>query len=123
MMSNTWKDIGTLLLEYGLIVEKDLSEGVKLQKETGLRLGEALVQLGKVSMEDIDWVLSKQLDIPSSLRIFPLIMNCLTNSRRNFSSRTRYCRSMKQMTRYQLSQRTLSINLQSVSSRNRSANR
>jgi len=64
MMSNTWKDIGTLLLEYGLIVEKDLTEGIKLQKETGLRLGEALVQLGKVSMEDIDWVLSKQLDIP-----------------------------------------------------------
>jgi hypothetical protein len=63
-MSNTWKDIGTLLLEYGLIAEKDLTEGVKLQKETGLRLGEALVQLGKISMEDIDWVLSKQLDIP-----------------------------------------------------------
>jgi len=64
MMSNKWKDIGTLLLEYGLIIDKDLKEGIKLQKETGLRLGEALVKLGKISMEDIDWVLSKQLDIP-----------------------------------------------------------
>lgn len=59
-----WQDIGTLLLEYGLINNDDLREGLKLQTECGLRLGETLVKLGKVSMEDIDWVLSKQLDIP-----------------------------------------------------------
>lgn len=59
-----WKDLGTLLLEYGLINGGELNEGLKLQSQTGLRLGEALVKLGKVSMEDIDWVLSKQLDIP-----------------------------------------------------------
>lgn len=59
-----WKDIGTLLLEYGLINSGDLDEGLRLQKEKGLRLGEALAQLGKVSMDDIDWILSKQLDIP-----------------------------------------------------------
>jgi hypothetical protein len=59
-----WKDIGTLLLEYGLIGAQDLKEGIRLQKEAGLRLGEALVKLGKVTMEDIEWILSKQLDIP-----------------------------------------------------------
>jgi type IV pilus assembly protein PilB len=59
-----WKDIGTLLCEHGLINSDDLKEGIKLQKKTGLRLGEALVKLGKVSMEDIDWILSQQLDIP-----------------------------------------------------------
>jgi len=59
-----WKDIGTLLLEYGLINTDDLKEGLKIKAQSGLRLGEALVKLGKVSMEDIDWVLSKQLDIP-----------------------------------------------------------
>ena len=59
-----WKDLGTLLLEYGLITNDDLKEGLKIQKEAGVRLGEALVKLGKVTMEDIDWVLSKQLDIP-----------------------------------------------------------
>jgi len=63
-MRADWKDIGTLLLEYGLLSNNDLKEGVTLQKETGLRLGEALVRLGKISMEDVDWVLSKQLDIP-----------------------------------------------------------
>ncbi|MBI4681634.1 MAG: hypothetical protein HY757_00790 [Nitrospirae bacterium] len=59
-----WQDIGTLLMEFGLINDNDLKEGIKLQKESGLRLGEALVKLGKVSIEEIDWVLSKQLDIP-----------------------------------------------------------
>jgi len=59
-----WKDLGTLLLEYGLINIDDLHEGLRLQKQSGLRLGEALVKIGKVSMEDIDWALSKQLDIP-----------------------------------------------------------
>ena len=59
-----WKDIGSLLREYGLINNDDLNEGLKLHEETGLRLGEALVQLGKISKEDIDWILSKQLDIP-----------------------------------------------------------
>jgi len=58
------KTIGTLLLEYGLIGPEDLDEGLALQNETGLRLGEALARLGKTTMEDIEWVLSKQLDIP-----------------------------------------------------------
>ena len=38
--------------------------GVPVRRKSGDRLGEALVKLGKVTMEDIDWVLSKQLDIP-----------------------------------------------------------
>jgi len=61
---SAWKDIGTLLLEYGLITDNDLKEGIRHQEKTGLRLGEALAKLGKVTMEDIDYVLSKQLDIP-----------------------------------------------------------
>lgn len=59
-----WKDLGTLLREYGLISAADLQEGLDLHQKSGLRLGEALVQLGKISMEDVDWVLSKQLNIP-----------------------------------------------------------
>ncbi len=62
-MSN-WKSIGQLLLQYGLTDNDALNEGLKMHKETGVRLGEALVKLGKVSKEDINWALSKQLDIP-----------------------------------------------------------
>jgi type IV pilus assembly protein PilB len=63
-MSIKWTDLGTLLLQYGLINAEDLKEGLELQKRSRTRLGEALVKLGKVTMEDIDWILSKQLDIP-----------------------------------------------------------
>ena len=63
-MSDKWKDLGTLLLEFGLLTDNDLEEGIKLQKETGLRLGEALVKLGKTSMEDIDWVPEQAAQYP-----------------------------------------------------------
>lgn len=56
--------IGELLIKYKLITEEDLKKGLSHQKETSLRLGEALVKLGKASPHDIEWVLSKQLDIP-----------------------------------------------------------
>ena len=71
---SSWKNIGTLLLEYGLITDKDLKEGLDYGKEEGLRLGEALVQLGKIGKEDIEWVLSKQLDVP-----FVIVENIITN--------------------------------------------
>jgi type IV pilus assembly protein PilB len=58
------KSIGELLVEYGMITVDDLDEGLKRQKEMGMRLGETLIQLGKVRREDIEWILSKQLDIP-----------------------------------------------------------
>ncbi len=63
-MSIKWTDLGTLLLQYGMISAEDLKEGLAFQKRSRSRLGEALVKLGKVTMEDIDWILSKQLDIP-----------------------------------------------------------
>jgi hypothetical protein len=58
------KNIGDLLIELGKISREDLEEGLRLQKEFNLRLGETLVKLGKITMSDIEWVLSKQLDIP-----------------------------------------------------------
>lgn len=58
------KNIGELLIELGKISKDDLEEGLKKQKEFNLRLGETLVKLGKIKPEDIEWVLSKQLDIP-----------------------------------------------------------
>lgn len=59
-----WINLGQLMVQYGIITSQDLKEGLRYKEESGLRLGEALVKLGKVTMEDIDWILSKQLDIP-----------------------------------------------------------
>jgi type IV pilus assembly protein PilB len=61
---DTTKNIGDLLLEYGMINNDALQEGLKYQKQMKVRLGEALIRLGKVTEDDIEWILSKQLDIP-----------------------------------------------------------
>lgn len=58
------KNIGELLLEYGMIQQSDIEEALVFQKEKGMRLGEALVALEKVSEYDIEYILSIQLDIP-----------------------------------------------------------
>lgn len=58
------KNIGDLLIDLGVINGGDLKEGLKLQKKSGLRLGEALIKLGKLTRDQMEWVLSKQLDIP-----------------------------------------------------------
>jgi hypothetical protein len=58
------KSIGELLLEYRKISEEDLAEALQAQKKFKLRLGETLIKLGKVAVEDIEWILSKQLNIP-----------------------------------------------------------
>lgn len=57
-------NIGELLVQYGFINDEGLAEGLRLQQETGKRLGETLVNLGRVKQDDIDWILSKQIDIP-----------------------------------------------------------
>jgi len=57
--------IGDLLLSAGAINEDQLKKGLQLQKQKGVQLGKALIQLGVVSAEKIMIALSKQLEIPS----------------------------------------------------------
>ncbi len=63
-MSKEREKIGSLLIRYGFITESDLVEGLKLQKLMGLKLGETLVKIGKVDEANIQWILSKQYDVP-----------------------------------------------------------
>jgi type II secretory ATPase GspE/PulE/Tfp pilus assembly ATPase PilB-like protein len=56
--------LGAILYTSRIITEKDIETALEEQKRTGLRFGEALVSLGIVMQEDIDWALSNQLDIP-----------------------------------------------------------
>jgi len=56
--------IGSVLLGSGMITEADIEAALEEQKRTGCRFGEALVRLGKISQEDVDWALSSQLNIP-----------------------------------------------------------
>ena len=56
--------LGGILSACNIINENDIAAALEEQKRTGVRLGEALISLGVVTQEDIDWALSNQLDLP-----------------------------------------------------------
>jgi type II secretory ATPase GspE/PulE/Tfp pilus assembly ATPase PilB-like protein len=56
--------IGSILFEARIITENDIMAALAEQERCGCRFGEALVKLGSVTQEDIDWALSNQLNIP-----------------------------------------------------------
>jgi type IV pilus assembly protein PilB len=57
--------LGELLTKASLISQDQLKEALKLQKETGGKLGETLIKLGFVAEEDITECLSQQFGVPS----------------------------------------------------------
>lgn len=56
--------LGAILSACNIITENDISAALEEQGRSGARLGEALITLGIVTQEDIDWALSNQLDLP-----------------------------------------------------------
>jgi len=56
--------IGAVLFKSQIITEQELRAALEAQKVSGCRVGEALVRLGVVTQEDIDWALANQLNIP-----------------------------------------------------------
>jgi type IV pilus assembly protein PilB len=57
--------LGDLLLKSRLISDDQLKEALGIQKDTGAKLGETLIQLGFVTEEDITECLSQQFGVPS----------------------------------------------------------
>lgn len=62
--TRTAAPIGDLLQRTGVLSEQDVRRVVTLQRERGLRFGEAAVQMGLISEQDISRALSKQFDYP-----------------------------------------------------------
>ena len=56
--------MGAILSACNIINEEDITAALEEQDRSGARFGEALINLGIVTQEDIDWALSNQLDIP-----------------------------------------------------------
>ncbi|QWV93585.1 Flp pilus assembly complex ATPase component TadA [Geomonas oryzisoli] len=56
--------IGEVLFKSQIITEHELRAALEAQKASGCRVGEALVRMGVVTQEDIDWALANQLNIP-----------------------------------------------------------
>ncbi len=65
-MADKWKGraLGAILFETQMITQDDIERALDEQKNTGQRFGEALVSLSIVTMEDVHWGLSHQLDVP-----------------------------------------------------------
>ncbi len=58
------KRLGDILLDEKVITKEQLEKAIKYQKENHLRLGEAMVELGMVSWQDIAIAISNQFGLP-----------------------------------------------------------
>ncbi|MBC8499383.1 MAG: hypothetical protein H8D39_02530 [Candidatus Atribacteria bacterium] len=58
------KKLGQILIHYKIITPEQLEEGLKIQKNREKRIGEILIDLGRVTQDEINWVLGKQLNLP-----------------------------------------------------------
>ncbi len=58
------KKLGELLLEYNIIDDKQLQEALAIQKKIKKRIGDTLKDLGYITQEQINWIVTKQFNIP-----------------------------------------------------------
>lgn len=62
-MSTQKKRLGDILVDCNLISEEQLKQALGFQRDRGLKLGEALSEMGLVTEDDIIWALGNQLNI------------------------------------------------------------
>lgn len=58
------ESIGAILIDSGRLRPEDAEQVLRLQKERGLRFGDAAIELGLVSAQDVQHALSSQYDYP-----------------------------------------------------------
>ncbi len=58
------RSIGAILIDAGKLKPEDAERILRLQREKGLRFGEAATQLGLITQADIDFAISRQFDYP-----------------------------------------------------------
>ncbi len=62
------RSIGAILIDEGKLTPEDAERILRLQREQGLRFGDAATKLGLITQADIELVLSRQFDYPYLLR-------------------------------------------------------
>lgn len=58
------RTIGQVLMSFGRITEEDVAQAIEYQKDNGGYFGEALLALGFVSQEELEFGLANQFDLP-----------------------------------------------------------
>lgn len=59
-----YQKLGKMLVYYKIITPEQLKEGLEIQENKEKRIGEILIDLGRVTQDEINWVLGKQLNLP-----------------------------------------------------------
>ena len=62
------RSIGAILIDAGRLQVEAAESILRLQREQGLRFGDAAMQLGLLTQEDIEFAISRQFDYPYLLR-------------------------------------------------------
>jgi len=62
------RSIGAILVDSGKLSPENAERILRLQRERGLRFGDAAIQLGLLTQSDIDQALSRQFDYPYLLK-------------------------------------------------------
>jgi len=81
------RSLGAILLETSSLTEEQLEQALAVQRERGIKLGEALVQLKFLRMEDILKALSIQLGFPyeNKIEVETIHADLITNLPINFA--------------------------------------
>ena len=56
--------LGEMLIYYKVITQAQVEEGLEIKKNTEKRIGEILINLGRVTQDEINWILGRQLNLP-----------------------------------------------------------
>lgn len=88
-------NIGRILLERGKLTPEDAERVLLLQKESGLRFGEAALQLGLVTSQDINEILALQFNYPYLQRLERAFPEQLVAAYRPFSPQVEQLRAIR----------------------------
>lgn len=63
-ISHPTRTLTSILVECGIVTDAQVERALERQRESGLLIGETLVEMGFTTEENIGWALSKQLGVP-----------------------------------------------------------
>src|SRR5687767_4744726 len=63
-INHALRKLGDILVDCRVVTQEQVDQALGEQRRTGKLFGEALLDLGHISEDDLGWALSNQLDIP-----------------------------------------------------------
>lgn len=87
--------IGAILIDSGVLTLENAESILRLQKDKGLRFGDAAIQLGLLSHEDIQFALARQFDYPYLMKGDSRISDELVAAYQPFSPQVEALRALR----------------------------